>query len=301
VRNRDKQKAIKTLIHEFQYPRQGPGMMWQRFRTIIEERNSRVVFEAPVEKVFWEPGRVVAVRAGGTTYEGDSFICSMPIRELIECLDPSPPEQLQKAAGDFNYRDFLTVALIVRGRDLFPDNWIYVHEPGVKVGRVQNYNNWSPEMVPDPENTCLGLEYFCFEGDDLWRRSEQELIELGREEAASLGLVGPGAVMDGTVLRVEKAYPMYDSSYRRGLKAVRGFLGSVPNLQLVGRNGMHRYNNQDHSMLTAILAARNIMGASYDLWSVNVDADYHEQGEDITEKEIAGLQAPKPVSPSRAP
>ncbi|MCP5111950.1 MAG: FAD-dependent oxidoreductase, partial [bacterium] len=152
-RRGDKAGAIKTLIHEFQYPRRGPGMMWERFRETIEQRGSRVVFHAPVEKIFWEPGRITGIQAGGVRYEGDHFISSMPIRELIHCLDPQPPEALLAAAEDFHYRDFLTVVLILRGRSLFPDNWIYIHEPGVKVGRIQNYKNWSPEMVPDPENT----------------------------------------------------------------------------------------------------------------------------------------------------
>ncbi len=298
--HQDKDKVIKTLIHEFQYPRRGPGMMWQRFRERIEERGSAVVFEAPVETLFWEPGRVLAIQAGGRRWEGDHFISSMPIRELIEALEPAPPDEVRRAACDFNYRDFLTVVLIIRARELFPDNWIYVHDPGVKVGRIQNYKNWSPEMVPDPEMTCLGLEYFCFEGDELWTMPDQELIELGRREVARLGLVDPETVVDGTVLRIEKAYPVYDSVYQRGLRIVREFLEQVPNLQLVGRNGMHRYNNQDHSMLTAVLAARNIaLNRRYDLWAVNADTDYHEEGGEISEAELAALEATQPAVPVR--
>ncbi len=290
-RHGDKQKLIKTLIHQFEYPRRGPGMMWQRFRELIEERGSQVSFESPVESIEWEPGRVKAIRAGGNRYEGDHFISSMPIQELIRRLDPAPPEYLQAAADDFRYRDFLTVALIVKGKDLFPDNWIYIHEPDVKVGRIQNFKNWSPEMVPDDETTCLGLEYFCFEGDDLWRAPDADLVALGTEEVARLGLAEAGAVVDGTVVRMPKAYPVYDRNYRGGLDAIRRFLETVPNLQLVGRNGMHQYNNQDHSMLTAILAARNIMGARFDLWSVNVEEDYHEQGSEISEEDIAAMES----------
>jgi protoporphyrinogen oxidase len=223
----------------------------------------------------------------------------MPIRELIHALDPAPPEPVLRAAGDFNYRDFLTVALMVRGTNLFPDNWIYVHDPNVKVGRIQNYSNWSPEMVPDPAMSCLGLEYFCFEGDNLWVTPDAELVELARKELAQLGLVDPGLIADGTVLRIEKAYPVYDRAYRRGLAAVRDFLRDIPNLQLVGRNGMHRYNNQDHSMLTAMLAARNIMGARYDLWQVNVDADYHEEGAMLTEEELKAMDMSQPAVPGR--
>jgi protoporphyrinogen oxidase len=273
-------------------------MMWNKARQIIESRDSKVVFNAPVEQIGWEPGRVRAVRAGGQTYRGSHFISSMPIRELIECLDPAPPEYVKNAASDFKYRDFLTVALIVRGKNLFPDNWIYVHEPGVKVGRIQNYGNWSPEMVPDPETSCLGLEYFCFEGDGLWTTPDEDLVALATRETAALGLVEPSDVMDGTVLRIPKAYPVYDATYKRGLAAIRDFLETVPNLQLVGRNGMHRYNNQDHSMLTAILAARNILGGHYDLWRVNVDGDYHEEGRSFTEEEVKALERSQPSVPA---
>ncbi|MBV8902439.1 MAG: FAD-dependent oxidoreductase, partial [Acidobacteriia bacterium] len=188
---------------------------------------------------------------------------------------------------------------IIRGTNLFPDNWIYVHDASVKVGRIQNYNNWSPEMVPDPETTCLGLEYFCSEGDLVWNMKDADLVDLARRELAALGLVDPKAVLDGTVVRVRKAYPVYDDSYRRGLAVVQDFLASVPNLQLVGRNGMHRYNNQDHSMLTAVLAARNIMGSRYNLWNVNVDGDYHESGTAITEEELKALEQTQPMVPSR--
>jgi protoporphyrinogen oxidase len=289
--------GIKTLIHEFQYPRKGPGMMWERTKEIVEERGSKVLFQSPVQKIQWEPGRVTAVVAAGRTYRGEHFISSMPIRQLIQALDPAPPEAVAKAAGDFSYRDFLTVALIVRGKDLFPDNWIYIHDPRVRVGRIQNYNNWSPEMVPDASTTCLGLEYFCTEGDDIWDMPDDQLLALAKKEIHQLGLADAGAVVDGTVVRVPKAYPIYDDKYQHGLAAVREFLASVPNLQLTGRNGMHRYNNQDHSMLTAILAARNIMGAHYNLWDINVDSEYHEAGGEITEDELRALDASQPLVP----
>lgn len=293
----DKQKAIKTLIHEFQYPRRGPGMMWDRTREMVEAQGGCVVFQAPVERIHWAPGGVTAVEAGGRLWRGEHFISSIAIRDLIRALEPAPPEYLRAAADDFHYRDFLTVALIVKGRDLFPDNWIYVHEPEVQVGRIQNYSNWSPEMTPDPDSTCLGMEYFCFEGDRLWNAPDGELLALARREIARLGLADPERVTDGAVVRMAKAYPVYDSTYLRGLDATRRFLESVPNLQLVGRNGMHRYNNQDHSMLTAMLAARNILGGRFDLWMVNVEGDYLEEGAAITEQEIAALEAP----PSRRP
>ncbi|MGH9628212.1 MAG: NAD(P)/FAD-dependent oxidoreductase [Bryobacteraceae bacterium] len=297
--NQSKEKVIKTLINEFLYPRRGPGMMWEKTRDIVEARGSRVWMETPVEKIYWEPGRVKAVQAGGQLFEGRHFISSMPIRDLIERLDPAPPEKLRQAAADLHYRDFLTVALILRDKNVFSDNWIYVHEPGVKVGRIQNYKSWSPEMVPDPSTNCLGLEYFCFEGDGLWNMDDKDLIALGRKELSQLGLASAGDFIDGTVVRVKKAYPVYDETYQRALTEVRDFVAGLPNLQLVGRNGMHRYNNQDHSMLTAILAARNIMGASYDLWQVNVDAEYHESGTTITEEEVKAMEATQPSVPGR--
>ena len=298
-RKTDKQSAIKTLIHEFEYPRRGPGMMWEKTRDIVEQRGSRVVFDAPVDRIQWEPGRVTSVWAGGKEYRGEHFISSMPIRQLIEALDPAPPAYLKAAAADFKYRDFLTICLICKGSDLFPDNWIYVHDSKVRVGRVQNYGNWSPEMVPEAGMSCLGLEYFCFEGDDLWTMPNAELEQLGRKEVAYLGLAKAESVVDATVLRVPKAYPVYDATYQRGLSAIREFLKTVPNLQLVGRNGMHRYNNQDHSMLTAILAARNVMGDSYDLWQVNVDSEYGEQGAAITEEELKAMERTQPLVPAR--
>jgi protoporphyrinogen oxidase len=242
-----------------------------------------------VAPISLHPGGVTAVLAGGRLYRGEQFISTLAIRDLIEKLSPAPPAYLRQAVSDFHYRDFVTVALIVRGRDLFPDNWIYIHDARFKVGRIQNFNNWSPDLAPDPETTCLGFEYFCFENDGLWSRSDAELIDLARREAIDLGLAKPGAIEDGTVLRVPKAYPVYDADYQRGVAAMRRFLAEVPNLQLAGRNGMHRYNNQDHSMLTGILAARNILGGRYDLWKVNVDADYQEDGEESF-GELSGTQ-----------
>jgi protoporphyrinogen oxidase len=206
----------------------------------------------------------------------------MPIRELIQKLDPPAPPEVVEAANCLRYRDFLTVALIINRPHLFKDNWIYIHEPSVKMGRIQNFKNWSPEMVADQNKTCLGLEYFCFEGDGLWNKSDAELIELGKREIAQLGLARAAEIEDGAVVRQPKAYPVYDSDYEAALLTIRAFLKTLPNLHLVGRNGMHRYNNQDHSMLTAMLAARNILGADFDLWSVNDDQDY---GEEVGESE----------------
>lgn len=299
--NHGERGAIKTLIKEFHYPRRGPGMMWTRMKEIVEKKGAQVILNAPVERIDWTEGRVTGVVAGGKLYRGEHFVSSLPIRQLIEMLNPAPPEPLRLAAQDFHYRDFVTVALIVKGNGLFPDNWIYVHDPNVAVGRIQNYGNWSPEMTPDPETSCLGLEYFCFEGDGLWSMDEKNLISMAGWELSQLGLVDPAAIVDGTVVRMPKAYPVYDETYQLGLTTVQAFLPKVQNLQLVGRNGMHRYNNQDHSMLTALLAARNILGARYDLWQLHVDSDYLEEGVGLSEEDLKGLEATQPMTPTRFP
>ena len=298
-RSASKQDAVKTLINEFLYPRHGPGMMWEKTQRLVEGMGSRVLMEQPVSRIRWSPGRVEAVEAAGQTYEAEHFISSVAIRDLIESFDPTPPENVIAAARKLKYRDFLTVALMVRAASLFPDNWIYIHEPGVKLGRLQNFKNWSPEMVPDPAMTGLGLEYFCSEGDELWSLGDEELVELGKREIVQLGFTQASDITDGTVVRVKKAYPVYDRDYAPALKEIREFLATLPNLQLVGRNGMHRYNNQDHSMLTAMLAARNILGAKHDLWQVNVDEEYHEQGREIKLEDARALDSTQPLVPRR--
>jgi protoporphyrinogen oxidase len=291
-----KSDMIKTLVRQFEYPRHGPGMMWSRMRELVEAKGTRIELGAPVSRILWEPGRVIAVEVGGRRLAAEHVISSMPIRDLIDCLDPPPPPVI--AARDaFSYRDFLTVALIVRGRPRVDDNWIYVHDPAVNVGRIQIFNNWSPELVPDPETTCYGLEYFCFEDDRLWSMRDDDLVELAKHEMERLGLLDRKLVLDGTVIRMPKAYPVYDEKYKEGLVVIREFLDVVPNLQLVGRNGMHKYNNQDHSMLTGIMAARNILGARYDLWSINDDNGYHEEGAEISESDLRQLEATQPLAP----
>lgn len=293
-----KDAKIKSFINSFEYPRHGPGMLWTRVKEIVEQSLSEVVMEAPVTRVLWEPDRgVTAVEAGGKLYEGDAFISSMPIRDLISAFDPPPPPHILKVKDSFSYRDFLTVALITRGPPKTNDNWVYIHEPEVKVGRVQIFNNWSPDMVPEPDRTCYGMEYFCFEGDGLWTMSDAELIALASREIERVGLAKAADVVDGAVVRQKKAYPVYDDAFRPGLAVLRGFLDKLPNLQLVGRNGMHKYNNQDHSMLTAMLAVRNILGAKYDLWKINIDTDYQEEGGNITEEELRQLEKSQPLVP----
>jgi protoporphyrinogen oxidase len=273
--------AIKSLIEEFRYPRLGPGQMWERTCDRLRERGTPVRLHHQVRAIELSGGRFVAVRAqtpeGEVRVEGEHCISSMPVRELVRALAPPVPESVRASGEGLRYRDFLVVALMLKGDNLFPDNWIYIHTPGVQVGRVQNFNNWSRDMVPVPDRTCLGLEYFCFEGDGLWTSPDADLIEMAKRELGILGLADPGLVVDGSVVRMEKAYPIYDSAYRAHLDAVRAHLDTIPNLHLVGRNGLHKYNNQDHSMLTAMLAVENMKGASHDIWAVNTDFEYHEE------------------------
>lgn len=273
--------AIKTLIHEFQYPRLGPGQMWEACRDRIVEWGGEVLLEHRAEALEFARGRVGAVRArtpaGERRIEGEHFISTLPLRNLIQSFEPAPPAPVQAAARGLGYRDFLVVALMLEREDLFPDNWIYIHTPGVKVGRIQNFNNWSKAMVPVPGTTCLGLEYFCFEGDGLWTSSDADLVALATRELGALGLAPGARVVDGTVIRMPKAYPIYDSAYRGHLEVIRRFIDPIPNLHPVGRNGMHKYNNQDHSMLTAMMAVWNMLGAEHDIWEVNTDFEYHEE------------------------
>ncbi len=293
-------KAVTSLIQEFEYPRLGPGQMWQATQAYLEERGSPVVLNSEVSRIVWGAGGVQTVESGGVEYRADNFMSTLPIRELFAMMDPAPPAEICAAAASLNYRDFITVALVIREPKLFPDNWLYIHEPAVKVGRIQNYKNWSPEMVPDPAYSCLGMEYFCFEGDGFWTTSDAELIDRAKTELDQLGLCSRDKVEDGVVLRIPKAYPVYDNGYREALLVLRKFLSTqLPNLQLIGRNGMHRYNNQDHSMLTGMLAARNVLGLGpFNLWEVNADQDYHEDGFRLTPEEIEELERSQPTVPS---
>jgi protoporphyrinogen oxidase len=301
----DKNALIKTLIDEFDYPARGPGMMWETVTDLVRQRGGQVLLGADVRRIRRSAHRVEAVDVqtaeGAVVLPGTDFISSMPVRDLIECLDPLPPAPVLKAARELHYRDFLTVALIIDRADLFPDNWIYVHDPEVRVGRIQNFKNWSPAMVPDPRKTCLGLEYFCFEGDDLWAMADDALVALATKEIERLGLARASEVVDGAVVRMAKAYPVYDGEYAAALTTIRQFLASIENLQLVGRNGMHKYNNQDHSMLTAMLAVRNLLGGQYDLWKVNADQEYHEERSkrDEDTDEFARLAVTQPQVPRR--
>jgi protoporphyrinogen oxidase len=270
-------KTVKSLISEFHYPRYGPGQMWESMTDAIEEQGGSVQLEAPVCRIELGEGGISAVETETERFEPSAVISSLPLRNIVEMVSPAAPQAVVDAATGLRYRDFLTVALVLDGADLFPDNWIYIHEPAVKVGRIQNYRSWSPWMVPDPTKACVGLEYFCFAGDDVWSMDDDDLLEMAASELEQLGLASASAVEQGFVIRVPKAYPIYDTEYAGRIATIRAWLDTIPNLQQVGRNGLHRYNNSDHSMLTAMRAVENVLtGSQHDIWAVNVESVYHE-------------------------
>ncbi|MGH8163022.1 MAG: NAD(P)/FAD-dependent oxidoreductase, partial [Rhodanobacteraceae bacterium] len=289
---RDKSKVIKTLINTCRYPRKGPGMMWEVCAEKMQALGGRLAMGCKVTGCeFNELTDMWTVhycdREGrAQRIEAEHVISSAPMRELVAGLTPPVAARVRDAAESLKYRDFLTVMLVVRADDAFTDNWIYIHDPAVKVGRIQNFRSWSPEMVPEPDKACYGLEYFCFEHDGLWDSSDAELIALAKRELVQIGLAQAGDVVDGCVVRQKKAYPVYDDDYARHVAMIRTELEQrYPNLHLVGRNGMHKYNNQDHAMMTAMLCVENILAEEqlYDLWQVNGDAEYHETGAAETE------------------
>jgi protoporphyrinogen oxidase len=316
---KDRSRQIKTLIGSFRYPRLGPGMMWDAAARRVRELGGEirmgckvtgldlVTTDGPQCPRRW---RVSYTDGSGHSHaiDGTDVISSAPIHELVPSISPRFPEPSVEAASQLRYRDFLTVALIVRPKQQLADNWIYVHEPGVKVGRVQNFGSWSPDMVPDPSLACYGLEYFCFEGDGLWSMADEQLIALATRELDQLGLAQAADVLDGHVVRQPKAYPVYDEHYARNVATIRHAIEQgYPGLHLVGRNGMHKYNNQDHAMMTGMLTARNIIAGSpnYDVWTVNEDAEYHEAGSaGVTETPHSGSSGlrsvPIRVSAARA-
>src|SRR5213595_2571224 len=285
--NGDRTKVIKTLINSFRYPRRGPGMMWEACAEKMKALGGRLEMGCRVSRCSHDETSgnwTVAYkdRQGDLqAIEAEHIISSAPMRELICGLSPIVSERARHAAESLKYRDFLTVMLILKDRRMFDDNWIYIHDPSVKVGRVQNFRSWSPEMVPEPDKVCYGLEYFCFEHDGLWDSSDNDLIELARRELIQIGLAKEGDFVDGCVVRQKKAYPVYDDGYALHVATIRQELETrYPNLHLIGRNGMHKYNNQDHAMMTAMLCVENILADAklYDLWQVNSDAEYHEAG-----------------------
>lgn len=301
--NRTSKETIKTLVTSFRYPRLGPGQMWDRCRDRIVEHGGRVMLGHRVcgcryhgAESGWE---VVARddRGNEHSFHAPHVVSSAPIRELARMIEPGLPARVTQATDAIKYRDFLTVALMVQDRTQLPDNWIYVHDPSVKVGRIQNFKSWSPDLVPDASMACYGLEYFCFERDGLWSSSDEELVALASRELAQLGLAEVSDVRDACVVRQAKAYPVYDAEYSAHVATLRAELvESYPGLHLVGRNGMHKYNNQDHAMMTAILTARNIMAGAqvYDPWRVNQDAEYHES--ESTDVDVGGRAVPRAIA-----
>lgn len=295
-------QAVKTLLETFRYPRLGPGMMWEAARDKILAKGGKLHMAHGLKQIAEDA--IGNWRLTATGPEGDRVIqarhviSSAPMRELAARIHPLPETTIQ--ANQLKYRDFLTVALKIKSEDLFPDNWIYIHDSKVKVGRIQNFRSWSPEMVPDEGVACVGLEYFCFEGDGLWSMTDDDLVALATREMEILGLVSPDKVIGGAVVRQEKAYPVYDEDYAANVAAMREELEERhPTLHLVGRNGMHRYNNQDHAMMTAMLTVENIKAGTrlYDTWCVNEDAEYHEAGDEGAER---ALPARQPVSEDQA-
>ena len=276
--NRSKE-VITTLIDEFKYPKLGPGMMWEKASEKLEDEGFEILFKSGVKEIIKDINndnyRVSLF--SGDTLECKYILSSMPLAHLPKTIKPSPSDEVLEAGNQLKFRDFLSVALITEQENAFPDNWIYIHEPNVKVGRVQNYGSWSPFMVKDGK-TCLGLEYFVNEGDALWEMKDEDLIQLGIKELEQLGLAPKGTLGEGYVVRMPKAYPVYDLDYSKNVELIKDWLQKKhKNIYPIGRNGMHKYNNQDHSMVTAIQSVRNILGESNDIWSINVEDDYHEE------------------------
>jgi protoporphyrinogen oxidase len=290
-------QQAKSLVSEFYYPRKGPGMMWERFREAVEAGGGQVRRNWEVMSLKHENGRIASIicTQGGKTEEipAGHLISSMPISRLVAMLEPKASEKALEAARGLSYRAFIIVLLIVDKEDLFQDQWIYIHSPDVRVGRIQNFKNWSGAMVPDPKKTSVGMEYFCNEGDGTWTMSDTELLDLAAGELSALGLAKTHDVIDGLVVRQPKAYPIYDHEYQKSLEVIRDLIKTIENLQTIGRNGMHRYNNMDHSMHTGILAVENMLGADHNLWEVNEEEAYLEEdkqakvGRVVSEKVLA--------------
>ncbi len=272
----------RSLTDEFLYPGNGSGMMWDSFKEAVQAGGGEIRLDSKAVKLRHENGLITSVifLNGGRHVEMPvgSLISSIPLPELTGLFEPAIPDEVLEAGSHLTYRSFIIVGLIINRRDMFPDQWIYVHSPDVQVGRIQNFKNWSDAMVPDPDKTSIGMEYFCSRGDSTWTMTDSQLLELASLELTKLGLADNGEVEDGIVLRQPNAYPIYDQGYNEQVRIIRTFLKTVKNLQTIGRNGMHRYNNMDHSMLTGMLAVENIFGGKHDLWDVTDDHEYVEKG-----------------------
>ncbi|MEJ2421597.1 MAG: NAD(P)/FAD-dependent oxidoreductase [Acidobacteriota bacterium] len=292
------QKGTETsLIEQFLYPKYGPGQMWEAVAALVKEKGGDIRLGMEVVEIELQAELIRAVIARNTAtgelerFEGDYVFSSMPVKDLVSSFGAGVPSDVKEVAEGLVYRDFVTVGVLLRQlaiknrtgiptlHDLVPDNWIYIQESDVKIGRLQIFNNWSPYMVSDPETVWIGVEYFCQEGDEFWRRTDSALSDLAVEELARIGFIEPDDVLDTVVIRMPKAYPAYFGTYDR-FQEIRAFLDRCKNLFPIGRNGQHRYNNQDHSMLAAMAAVQNILSgeeSKENLWSVNAEQDYHEE------------------------
>lgn len=273
-----------TLVDNFEYPKLGAGQMWERTRDEIVQQGGQVLMDRRVVSIHRQDNRIIHLttesRNGATeNWSADEFIVSLPLRDCVLSMHPALDARVQKAAMQLDFRDFILVGLVVNRSDLFPDHWVYIHDSEVQVSRIENLNNWGTNMVPNRDLTCLGMEYFCSANGTLWQQSDARLIDLAKRELERLGFAKAAEVIDGCVVRVEKAYPVYHAGYQEAVDTIRQALAGIENMQVIGRNGMHKYNNQDHSMLTGMLAALNLCGENHDVWQVNTDAEYHEKGE----------------------
>ena len=287
---------IKTLIKTFTYPRLGPGQLWESVRDQVLAKGNTLELNKTVVKLNHADGWMTSVETqDGSVYEADHFYVTMTLRDLIAGLNPAPPAEVRHAAKSLLYRDFLTVALVVNRENLFPDNWIYIHDPGVHVGRIQNYKNWSKAMMANQAQTCLGMEYFCNRGDDVWETRDEELIRLAGREVEAIGLAKASDCVDGCVVRIPNAYPVYDGDYKRHRETIRDWLnGHFKNVYPAGRGGLHNYNSQDHAMMAAVLAVRSMEeGQRHDVWSINTDEEYAEVGSG--QKEIEQRLVPRRI------
>jgi protoporphyrinogen oxidase len=285
-----RREHVTTLLEQFHYPRLGPGQMWEEFQRRVEAAGVPVRLRHRVETVRHSAGHVTEIvvshDGGESVVPVDGVLSSIPVSELVLSLDPPAPAEVIAAARRLRYRELCLVALVIDDEEPFPDNWIYLHDPGTRAGRVQNFGAWSPDMVK-PGTTCLGVEYFCFEGDEMWELPDDESVKLATDELARIGLVDPSRVIDGVKVRVRRAYPMYDGDYRDAVLTLKGYLAGFDNLKTFGRNGLHRYNNQDHSMWTAVLATLNLLdGADHDVWSVNTEETYLETAGEVLDTTI---------------
>jgi len=301
-------KTETSLIEQFLYPKFGPGQVWEEVARQIVEMGGQIITGCKAEKLITDGWRVTALETTNAAGErkafaGDYFFSTAPIKEIIRSFDVAPPRNVLEVSDGLIYRDFMTVGLLVgslkisdqtpQGKRLVRDNWIYIQEPDVLLGRLQIFNNWSPHMVADQSKVWLGLEYFCNEADEIWRMPDERMVALATEELSKIGIIDASEVLDSTVLRMEKTYPAYFGTYDR-FGEIRQHVDRYENLFLVGRNGMHRYNNQDHSMLTAMMSVDNIIAGNTDkaaLWEVNTEMDYHEEKASDAEARQAAMAA----------